>query len=57
LGTRHNLASVLQDQGRWDEAEAEYRAVLAARQRVLGDRHPDTLGTRHALAYVLRART
>ena len=36
LGTRHNLAVVLHDQGRLDEAEAEFAEVLAIRLEVLG---------------------
>ncbi len=36
-------------QGRWGEAEAAYREVLKARQRVQGDDHHSTLATRHEL--------
>ena len=36
------------EQGFHAAAEAEYRDVLAARLRVLGPDHPDTLATRHA---------
>ncbi len=36
IGQEHvNLARVLADRGRLEEAEAEYRAVLEARTRVL----------------------
>ena len=38
------------DQGFHAAAEAEYRDVLAARLRVLGPDHPDTLATRHGIA-------
>ena len=37
-------------------AEAEYRDVLAARLRVLGPDHPDTLTTRHQVAWEMAAR-
>ena len=50
LASRHDLASVLSQQGRRQEALAEYRAVLDARRRVLGEDHPDTLATATALA-------
>jgi hypothetical protein len=38
------------NQGRYDEAEAECRDVLAARTRLLGAEHPDTLNTRRNLS-------
>ena len=37
-------------QGSHAEAEAEYRAVLDARTRVVGTEHPDTLATRYEIA-------
>jgi hypothetical protein len=55
LGSRNNLALVLQDLGRLEEAEAEHRAVLEARVRLLGAEHPHTLTSRNNLAVVLRA--
>jgi len=39
--------------GRLGEAEAELRAVLEARCRVLGEEHPSTLTSRNNLALVL----
>jgi tetratricopeptide (TPR) repeat protein len=54
LATRHNLANVLAEQGRYDQAAAEYRAVLTARIQMLGAQHPHTMNTRHGLANVLR---
>ncbi|MCW2885457.1 MAG: Tfp pilus assembly protein PilF [Streptosporangiaceae bacterium] len=39
--------------GRLEEAEADNRAVLKVRERVLGSQHPDTLSTRSNLATVL----
>jgi tetratricopeptide (TPR) repeat protein len=53
LISRSNLASVLCDLGRLQEAEAEYRAVLEAQVRVLGAEHPSTLDSRSDLASVL----
>jgi tetratricopeptide (TPR) repeat protein len=38
-----------------DSARAWYEQALVLYRRVLGDRHPDTLNTRQALAYVLQA--
>ena len=38
------------EQGDHAAAEAEYREVLAAKLRVLGPDHPDTLATRHGIA-------
>jgi tetratricopeptide (TPR) repeat protein len=54
LTCRGNLALVLHDLGRLEEAEAEDRTVVAARQLVLGDDNPDTLASRGNLALVLR---
>jgi tetratricopeptide (TPR) repeat protein len=54
LTCRGNLALVLHDLGQLDEAEAENRAVMEARELVLGPDHPDTLTSRGNLALVLR---
>ncbi|MEU6412680.1 tetratricopeptide repeat protein [Microbispora sp. NPDC046933] len=54
MASRANLAVVLRQLGRLEEAEAEQRAVLGARRRVLGEEHPDTLNSRNNLADVLR---
>jgi tetratricopeptide (TPR) repeat protein len=54
LACRGNLALVLHDLGKLDEAAAEVRAVVTGRQRVLGPDHPDTLVSRGNLAIVLR---
>ncbi len=43
LTSRSNVALVLWDLGRHEEAEAEHGAVLEARTRTLGAEHPDTL--------------
>jgi hypothetical protein len=42
----------LHAQGRIDEAAVEYHAILEIRNRVLGNRHPDTLDSRYGLATV-----
>jgi hypothetical protein len=54
LTSRNNLASVLGDLGRLEEAEQEHRAVLDIRMRVLGPEHPNTLTSRNNLASVRR---
>ena len=54
LTSRSNLADLLRELRRPEEAEAEYRAVLEARARVLGSDHPDTLTSRSNLADLLR---
>jgi hypothetical protein len=53
LTSQSNLALVLGDLGRLEEAEAEHRAVLEIRARVLGAEYPDTLTSRSHLAAVL----
>lgn len=53
LTARHNWASVVAEQRRWEEAEAGFRDVLKGQRRVLGNDHPDTLATRHNLAWVM----
>ena len=50
LGVRLQLAHTAGQHGRWEQAETEYRKVLAASMRVLGADHPDTLDTRQNLA-------
>jgi tetratricopeptide (TPR) repeat protein len=53
LASRHNLASTLNKQGKYAEAEAEYRAVLKLWEKVLGAEHPNTLSSRNGLAWLL----
>jgi hypothetical protein len=53
LASRSDLGRVLRELGRLEEAEAEYRAVLAARVRVLGSDDPLTLASRSDLADLL----
>ena len=52
----NNLAVLYKDQGRYDEAEPLYLETLETRKRVLGDDHPDTLGSMNALAWFLLTR-
>ena len=53
LTVTHNLAASLGGAGRWDEAEAVNRRVLAARERVLGPETRAVAETRNALANTL----
>lgn len=53
LWIRHEAARVSLEAGELREAEAELRLVLAARQRVLGTEHEDTLASGHKLARAL----
>ncbi len=50
LTARHNLAAVLQQQGRLDEALAIAEDVLARRIAQFGDDHPQTLYSRNQIA-------
>lgn len=52
----YRAARYLVATGLYTEAEAEYRRVLDVRRRALGDEHPDTLATRHWLAYAMQLR-
>lgn len=49
-----NLALVLRDQRRYDEAEQMNRRALEGREKVLGAEHPDTLTSVGILALVLQ---
>ncbi|NUP19060.1 MAG: tetratricopeptide repeat protein [Streptomyces sp.] len=53
LDTRFVLGQALHRMGRYAEAEALHRQVLAARERVLGPDHPDTLRSCLGLRYPL----
>ena len=52
----HTRALLLRDAGRLQEAEAIYRAVAAARERLLGPDHEATVATLHNLGTLLLAR-
>jgi len=49
----HNLANCLNNQGRFAEADKLYRQTLEIYRRVLGEEHPDTLGSMNDMAMVL----
>ena len=53
LTSMNNLANVLSDQGKYEEAEEMHRQVLAVKETVLGKEHPDTLTSMNNLAEVL----
>ena len=48
-----NLAILLKNQGKLDEAEPLYRRELAGEEEALGPAHPSTLGTVRNLAILL----
>ena len=56
LASVNDLATLLHEQGRFDDAEALYRDVLAAARRLFGDDDPLTLTTVNNLADLLRQR-
>ena len=49
----NNLALVLSDQGKYEEAEEMHRQALKLYETVLGEEHPDTLTSVYCLAYLL----
>ena len=51
----NNLAEVLNNQGKYEEAEKIHRQTLALKETVLGKKHPDTLASVYCLAYVLHS--
>jgi tetratricopeptide (TPR) repeat protein len=53
LTLRYQRGAAARFLGRYADAEAEYRQVLDARQRVLGPEHPSTLATRHEIARMM----
>jgi len=53
LACRYNLASTLDKQGKYAEAEEEHQAVLKLRKEVLGTKHPDTLRSRNMVAGII----
>jgi tetratricopeptide (TPR) repeat protein len=50
----NNLATVLRDQGKYEQVEEMLRQALRLRETVLGKEHPDTLTSISNLATVLR---
>jgi len=53
----NNLASVYASQGRNEEAEKLLSEAVEIRRRVLGEEHPDTLGSMNILAVVYECYT
>jgi tetratricopeptide (TPR) repeat protein len=53
MQSRNGLASALEAQGKPEEAEREFRSLLATRERVLGLRHRDIYSTCYQLAMCL----
>ncbi|KAI0188587.1 hypothetical protein EV127DRAFT_433832 [Xylaria flabelliformis] len=49
-----NLAKISFKQGRYDEADSQYRVVLAQQEALLSKGHLDVMNTRHLLAQVYR---
>jgi hypothetical protein len=49
----NNLATVLNNQGKYEEVEAMQRQTPALKEKVLGKKHPSTLATMNNLAVVL----
>lgn len=50
----NNLGSILQAEGKLEEAEAMYRRALAIRHKLYGDAHPSLSQSLNNLATVLR---
>jgi tetratricopeptide (TPR) repeat protein len=46
----NNLALVLSDQGKYEQAEEIHRQILELRETILGEEHPDTLTSMNNLA-------
>jgi tetratricopeptide (TPR) repeat protein len=53
LTSMNNLASVLSNQGKYEQAEEMHRQALRLRETVLGKEHPSTLTSMNNLASVL----
>jgi tetratricopeptide (TPR) repeat protein len=54
LTSMNNLAMVLRDQGKYEQAEEIYRQALRLSETVVGKEHPDTLTNMNNQAIVLR---
>jgi tetratricopeptide (TPR) repeat protein len=54
LTSMNDLASVLSDQGKYEQAEEMHRQALGLRETMLGKEHPSTLTSMNNLASVLR---
>lgn len=53
LECRTLLANALRDQGKYSEAQAEYKQVIQTEENALGPEHRDTLNARYNFAYQL----
>lgn len=53
LTSLHNMANLLKEQGKLDEAEELFKRAVGARERVLGAKHPKTIKTKENLAKTL----
>jgi tetratricopeptide (TPR) repeat protein len=53
LQLRSSRAGAWEFMGRWPDAEAEYRHILADQMRIHGSDHPETLMSRHNMAFVM----
>jgi Flp pilus assembly protein TadD len=51
----NNLAVVLTQRGKYEEAEQIFRQTLSLREKVSGKKHPDTLLSLNNLASVLKS--
>jgi len=54
LTSMNNLAMVLKDQGKYEQAEEMYRQALGLSETVVGKEHPDILTSMNNLAIALR---
>ena len=52
--TLNNIASVYDDQGRYEEALEHYERALAVRRKALGEEHPDVGDTLYNMAIVYK---
>ncbi|KAK5188427.1 hypothetical protein LTR96_011511 [Exophiala xenobiotica] len=52
----NDLAIVLRQQGKYEEAEQMHRQTLDLKKKVLGEEHPSTLDSINNLAAVLQQR-
>jgi hypothetical protein len=50
------MARTLAAQGQYEQAEQQYRDLLATGMRIFGSDHPETLATRHEIARMLAVR-
>src|SRR5262249_21099921 len=49
----NNLARILRDEGKYDQAEADYKRALALREKALGPNDPDVGAVLRNYAYLL----